>query len=208
MQNIASLLQGPAELSIIPHVSFGLQQLHHEQKKKQQQQPNSSFWSGAALGLPDQAMQPFAALGVPGGTPHQTPDDELQDLRLQQPYRFRHIVIRNRGAHDVHLVDVRLSHLLPALPHTFAVLDDHQLSQNKGQLKQVSAVSTGQTTEEPAASQNEQQTYLGNSQQQSAVQQSDESERTNPGVKAVLLSPGHEYQVTVALHCGDGSYRK
>ena len=209
MQNIASLLQGPPELSIIPHVSFGLQQLHHEEKKKQQQQqPNSSFWSGAALGLPDQAMQPFAALGVPGGTPHQTADDELEDLQLQQPYRFRHIVIRNRGAHDVHLVDVRLSHLLPALSHTFAVLDDHQLSKNKRKLKQVSAVRTGQTAEETAASQHQQQNYLGNGQRQSAVQQSEESEKTNPGVKAVLLSPGHEYQVTVALHCGDGSYRK
>ena len=206
LQNISSLLQGPPELSIIPHVSFGLQELCPEEKKKQQQ-PNPTFWSDAALGLPHQAMRPFAALGVPGGTPHQTSDEE-EDLQLRQLYRFRHIVIRNRGARDVYLVDVRLSDLLPALPHTFAVLDDHQLTQDRSKFRTGSAAMTSEVADRAQASQIQQQQHFGSSQQQSSDQQREQSEKKSPGVRAVLLSPGHEYQVTVALHCGDGFYRK
>lgn len=206
LQDIPALLQGPPELLINPHVSFGLQQLY----PVSQQQPNPSFWSAAALGLPDQATHPFAALGASPVIPSQlSVEEEEGSLQVHQPYHFRQIVIKNRGTYDMLLVDVQLSRVLPALPNTFAVLDDHHISQFKTQhpvdipaSQNKSFKIGGSTHSSPPRS------HMTDQEQQSGQQSSQQSEKKSPTCQGVLLSPGHEYQITVALHCCDGSYRK
>lgn len=203
------LLQGPPDLSINPHISFGLQQLYPELV----QQSDPSVWSEDALGLPKQAVQPFAALGVTPAMPRRhSSKDEEDSPKPEQPYHFRQIVIRNRSAQDVHLVDVRLSEILPALPHTFAVLDDHQLTQGKKAYHTEIAVKTGHGNgeEEKSPHGSTQESLSTNSQQKQSdqSQQSGHVDQKIDSPKGVLLSPGHEYQVTIALHCRDGPYRK
>ena len=204
------LLQGPPELSTNPHISFGLQQLYPELV----QQSNPSVWSEAALELPKQAVQPFAALGVTPAMPRQHSSEDEEDFpKREQPYHFRQIVIRNKSAQDVHLVDVRLSEILPALPHTFAVLDDHQLTQGKKAYCTKNAVKTGHGdgAEEKSPHGSSQESLSTKSQptQSDQSQQSGHADQMrHDSPKAVLLSPGNEYQVTVALHCRDGPYRK
>lgn len=203
-----SLLQGPPELLINPHVSFGLQQLYPE--PQQPQQPNTSFWSATALGLPKQARQPFAALGVTPVTVSQPSDEDKEEaLPLHQPYHFRQIVIRNRGTYDVLLIDVRLSNSLPALPHTFAVLDDYALSQAKDRCKGARTDKHNHAHHLSGADHSS-QSYADVTveTQKPGHEPTAQSEMITPSSKGVLLSPGHEYQVTVALHCSDGPYRK
>lgn len=198
---MSALLQAPPAIHISPHISFGLQSLC-------KQSPAPAYWSHAAHGLPDQATQPFAALGLPAVQNHQHPGawDHEKQQQLAQPFRFRQIEVRNNGIHNLHLVDVRFSTAVPALPHTFALADDHQLSQQAAKSLRRSTAASDSLRH----SSTETGTTDGIQSRASASEAHQRAELTEEQqrLKGVLLGPGQQYQVTLALHCGDGPPRK